>query len=274
MSFPMPQSFPRFYDGAASLLDRTMNIEDARIQSGSFRARTQPVDTLVLHYTALDLEASLRVLRYRGVSAHYVLGEDGTAYKILNNDEVAWHAGVSMWRGKKDVNARSIGIEIVNLDGNVHAYPKVQMDALVTLCQKIIAENPRIMPQNVVGHSDVAPKRKVDPGKKFPWKALADNGIGLWPTNTAAAPVGTEAQIQALLERCGYAKPHGYGTKGDGYVFVDNPDAPPAGVSKVVRVGTKDMLRAFQLHYLPNAATGSANGATMGALLSVAAQQP
>ncbi len=250
-----------------------LQIKNARIQSASFRPRVQVVDTLVLHYTALDLEASLRVLRYRDVSAHYVLAPDGIAYKILNNDEVAWHAGLSMWRGKKQVNERSIGIEIVNMDGNRDAYPDVQIAALVQLCQRVMQENPAIKPRNIVGHSDVAPKRKVDPGAKFPWKALAASGVGLWPTPSAATAVGSDAQIQALLERCGYARPHGYGKQGDRYVMVDNPAAPPAGVSGVVPVGTRDILRAFQLHYQPGAANGMPTLATQRLLEGLAAAQ-
>ncbi|MDT4291742.1 N-acetylmuramoyl-L-alanine amidase [Methylomonas sp. MO1] len=250
-----------------------VQIESARIQSDSYGARTQKVDTLVLHYTALDLESSLRVLRYRGVSAHYVLAPDGVAYKILNNDEVAWHAGVSMWRGKKLVNGRTIGVEIVNLDGNKNDYPQAQVAALVELCRVIISENPSITNANVVGHSDVAPKRKVDPGKNFPWKLLADQGVGLWPKLSSTTQIGTDSQIQALLEQCGYAKPHGYGKKGEAYVMVDDPAFPPPGVTDVVTVGTKDILKAFQLHYQPSSATGTPNLTTMRLLEGLAAAQ-
>lgn len=250
-----------------------VQIKSARIESDSYGARTQKVDTLVLHYTALDLESSLRVLRYRGVSAHYVLAPDGVAYQILNNDEVAWHAGVSMWRGKKLVNGRSIGVEIVNLDGNAHDYPQAQVTALVELCQKIISENPSITNANVVGHSDVAPKRKVDPGKKFPWKLLADRGVGLWPKLSATTQIGTDTQIQALLEQCGYAKPHGYGKKGETYVMVDDPTSPPPGVTGVVPVKTRDILKAFQLHYQPSSATGIPDLETMQLLEGLAALQ-
>jgi N-acetylmuramoyl-L-alanine amidase len=250
-----------------------LQIKNARIQSESFGPRTQKIDTIVLHYTAIDLEASLRVLRYRGVSAHYVLAPDGVAYKILNDNEVAWHAGVSMWRGRKLTNGRSIGIEIVNLDGNKFAYPAAQMSALVELCQKIVTDNPFITPQNIVGHSDVAPKRKVDPGTKFPWKMLAENGVGYWPKPSNTNSIGSEAQIQALLEQCGYPTPHGYGKKGEAYVWVDDPNAPPPGVSNVVPVQTKDILKAFQMHYQPSSATGTPNLATMRLLEGLAAGQ-
>lgn len=249
-----------------------LKIEQARIQSNSYRPRTQKLDTLVLHYTALDLQSSLRVLRYRDVSVHYVLAEDGTAYKILNDDEVGWHAGVSFWRGRRDVNARSIGIEIVNLDGNLHPFPDVQITALIDLCKKIQRDNPGILAKNIVGHSDVAPKRKVDPGKLFPWQRMAENGIGLWPDTTPTNSVGTTNEIQFLLEKCGYAKPHGYGIKGGGYVFVEDVNAPPAGVTKVVTVTTKDIIRSFQLRYQPDSANGIPTKTTMGMLKSLALQ--
>ena len=250
-----------------------VQIKNARIQSDSYGPRTQTVDTLVLHYTALDLESSLRVLQYRGVSAHYVLAPDGIAYKILNNDEVAWHAGVSMWRGKKLVNGRSIGVEIVNLDGNKNDYPQAQITALVELCKRITSENPSIANANVVGHSDVAPKRKVDPGKAFPWRLLADQGVGLWPKPSSTTQIGTETQIQTLLEHCGYPKTHGYGKKGEAYVMVDDPTSPPSGVTGVVPVETRDILKAFQLHYQPSSATGIPNLATMRLLEGLAAAQ-
>jgi N-acetylmuramoyl-L-alanine amidase len=249
-----------------------LTINNARIRSNSFRPRTEPVDTLVLHYTALDLATSLRVLRDQGVSAHYVLAEDGTAYRILEDNEVAYHAGVSMWRGKTGVNARSIGVEIVNLDGNEYEYPAVQIAALIELCRMILERNPGISPGNVVGHSDVAPKRKVDPGAKFPWQQLADAGIGRWPTDIREEPVGTAPEIQSLLEACGYPKEHAYGMKGEGFTYVADPGNPPADVTKVVRVSTQDILEAFQLRYQPGNVTGAATTATMGMLRTLAAQ--
>jgi N-acetylmuramoyl-L-alanine amidase len=247
-----------------------LKIIDARIQSESCKPRTAAVDTLVLHYTALDLEKSLAVLRRGAVSAHYVLAEDGSAYKILENDEVGFHAGLSTWRGRPQVNERSIGIEIVNPDGNANAYPRPQIDALIALCRKVLAENPQIAPQNVVGHSDVSPKRKIDPGRRFPWKRLAQAGIGLWPSAAVPKAVGTPAEIQALLESCGYPAPHAYGTQGAKFVYVSDPLNPPAGVSGVVRVEPPDILRAFQLRFQPENASGTADRITMGRLRKLA----
>jgi N-acetylmuramoyl-L-alanine amidase len=166
------------------------------------------VDLLVLHYTELPLEESLEVLsdpqRALKVSAHYVLAEDGTLYRLVPEERAAWHAGRSYWRGREALNGSSIGIEIVNLHGDHHDYPPRQIGALSTLCHDIIARHPAIAPRNVVGHSDIAPQRKIDPGLRFPWQALAAAGIGLWP-KAGATPVAGE--VQEALQRFGYPPP-------------------------------------------------------------------
>jgi N-acetylmuramoyl-L-alanine amidase len=250
-----------------------LRIVDARIRSASFAARTEAVDTLVLHYTALDLAQSLKVLREGAVSVHYVLAEDGTVYKLLEEHEVGWHAGLSMWRGRRNVNARSIGIEVVNLDGNVHGYPRAQVDALVALCRAILQRHPGIEARNVVGHSDIAPKRKVDPGRRFPWQRLAAAGIGLWPEGAVPEPVASPAGLQALLQACGYPPPHAYGrnSASGANVYVPDADNPPPGVSGVQRVTTADLVRAFQLRYQPRALAGRPTAHTMGMLRRLAA---
>jgi N-acetylmuramoyl-L-alanine amidase len=103
--------------------------------------------------------------------------------------------------GREALNGTSIGIEIVNLHGDRHDYPDVQITALIGLCLDIIGRHPAIEPRNVVGHSDIAPKRKDDPGLRFPWARLAANGVGLWPRR-GAAPLGGD--IQLALQRFGY----------------------------------------------------------------------
>ncbi|MBM3646773.1 MAG: N-acetylmuramoyl-L-alanine amidase [Alphaproteobacteria bacterium] len=193
------------------------------------------VDVLVLHYTELALAPSLDILcddrRSQRVSAHYVLAEDGTVYRLVPEDRIAWHAGRSHWRGREALNASSIGIEIVNLHGDRHDYPAVQIDALIELCRGIVGRHPAIVARNVVGHSDIAPKRKIDPGLRFPWARLAASGIGLWP-RSGAAPI--DGDIQAALQRFGY---------------------PPA-----VDVATADIVAAFQRRYRPARADGLADG--------------
>jgi N-acetylmuramoyl-L-alanine amidase len=170
--------------------------------------RTEPVDVLVLHYTELPLKDSLDILRDDArplrVSAHYVLAEEGTVYRLVPEDRVAWHAGRSHWRGRDFLNGTSIGIEVVNLHGDRHDYPPPQITALIALCHEIIARHPAVAARNVVGHSDIAPKRKIDPGLRFPWSTLAQAGVGLWP-RTGAVPV--EGDMQAALQRFGYPPP-------------------------------------------------------------------
>lgn len=204
------------------------------LPSRNHAARQSAVDVLVLHYTELPLDESLKVLcddrRPNRVSAHYVLAEDGTAYRLVAEDRVAWHAGRSHWRGRDALNGTSIGIEIVNLHGDRHDYPEAQIAVLIALCHDIISRHPAIVPRNVVGHSDIAPKRKVDPGLRFPWASLAGNGVGLWP-RAAARPI--DGDIQAALQRFGYA---------------------PA-----VEVTTADIVASFQRHFRPSKPDGIAD---------------
>ena len=181
-----------------------MNIVDRLSPNSALRPDGTMIDTLVLHYTELPLQESLDILsdatREHRVSAHYVLAKDGMAYRLVPEERIAWHAGRSSWRGREALNGASIGIEIVNLHGDRHDYPAPQIAALIELCRDIVARHSAIEPRNVVGHSDIAPTRKIDPGLRFPWKALADAGIGLWPR--AAAPI--EGDVQAALRRVGY----------------------------------------------------------------------
>ena len=185
-----------------------MKLVDRPSPNQAARPGGAMVDLLVLHYTELPLKESLEILsddkREKRVSAHYVLAEDGTAYRLVPEDRVAWHAGQSHWRGREALNATSIGIEIVNLHGDRHEYPPRQIAALIDLCRDVLACHPAIVPQNVVGHSDIAPQRKIDPGLRFPWKTLAEAGIGLWP-RMGATPI--EGDIQQALQRFGYAAP-------------------------------------------------------------------
>ncbi|PHS27928.1 MAG: N-acetylmuramoyl-L-alanine amidase [Robiginitomaculum sp.] len=154
--------------------------------------RALPLTMLVLHYTGMETgQAALDRLRDPAakVSAHYVLEEDGRLLKLVEEHRRAWHAGVSFWRGLTDLNSASIGIEIVNggHDFGLPDFPEAQMQALIPLCQGIIARH-NIAPHNIVGHSDIAPTRKQDPGERFDWQRLAGEGIGLWPTPAEAPP--------------------------------------------------------------------------------------
>lgn len=147
--------------------------------------RAEVIDMLVIHYTGMQsAQAALDRLRDPAakVSAHYLIDEDGGIHALVHEARRAWHAGLASWRGHADVNSRSIGIELVN-PGHEFGYrpfPDAQIDALIGLAQIILARHP-IPARNVVGHSDVAPTRKTDPGELFPWERLKSYGIGLWP---------------------------------------------------------------------------------------------
>jgi N-acetylmuramoyl-L-alanine amidase len=148
------------------------------------------IDMLVLHYTGMaSAEAALDRLcdAKAKVSAHYTIGEDGTVYVHVPETLRAWHAGLSFWAGTRNVNACSIGIELVNPghEFGYRAFPHAQIASLINLCRDILARHP-IPACRVLGHSDVAPARKDDPGELFPWAGLAEAGIGLWPRASQA----------------------------------------------------------------------------------------
>jgi N-acetylmuramoyl-L-alanine amidase len=224
-----------------------VNVIDLASPNHAPRPPDAAIDVLVLHYTELPLKESLDILcdgaREHRVSAHYVLAEDGALYRLVQEDRVAWHAGRSHWRGREALNATSIGVEIVNLHGDRHDYPAAQIAALIELCHGILARHPAIVPRNVVGHSDIAPKRKIDPGLRFPWSTLARSGIGLWP-RSGAAPY--EGDVQPGLERFGYL--------------------PAVGVT------TSDIVASFQRRFRPARADGIADPETRALLADLLEQ--
>lgn len=137
----------------------------------------------IIHYTECDLNLSLSILCENSanpVSAHYVIDRDGTIYQLVCESMRAWHGGASFWKGIESLNKCSIGIELVNL-GN-EPFPNAQIESLIRLCQDL-KDRLSIKPENFIGHSDIAPQRKKDPGNHFPWETLANQGIGLdWRT--------------------------------------------------------------------------------------------
>lgn len=162
-----------------------------RRSSPNIDARSGGIDILLMHYTGMTdaLEAVERLCDPQArVSAHYVVSEAGEVYQLAEERARCWHAGISEWRGLPDVNSRSIGIEIAN-HGHEHGYrpfPEPQMQALIALSKGVLSRWP-IPPRNVIGHSDIAPIRKEDPGELFDWARLARDGIGLWPFGVAAS---------------------------------------------------------------------------------------
>jgi N-acetylmuramoyl-L-alanine amidase len=160
------------------IVQRSSSNHDGRPTEGA-------IDMLVLHNTGMPTaeEALARLCDPSAkVSAHYVIDEDGTVSALVAEGRRAWHAGLAYWAGQRDINACSIGIELVNPghEFGYRAFPGAQMAALETLCLGILARHP-IPPHRVLGHSDVAPARKEDPGELFDWSRLARAGIGLWP---------------------------------------------------------------------------------------------
>jgi len=177
--------------------------------SPNFNERKLPVSMIVLHYTGMaDGQAALERLcdPVAEVSAHYLVDEDGTIHRLVAEDKRAWHAGKSRWRGIGDVNSASIGIEIVNPGHELGYRPfsEEQIDALIPLVARI-KESHGITRGNVVGHSDIAPARKEDPGELFPWWDLAKRRLALpSPSRDLIDPYWTDAGFLLALERFGY----------------------------------------------------------------------
>ena len=177
--------------------------------SPNFDARDQPVSIVVLHYTGMaSAEAAIERLcdPAAKVSCHYLVDEDGRVLRLVPEDKRAWHAGLSYWRGHSAINAHSIGIEIVN-PGHEFGYrpfPDRQIDALIPLLSDIMQRH-GITRGNVVGHSDIAPARKQDPGELFPWGRLAKLRLALpRPTRNLMDPNWTDGGFLLALERFGY----------------------------------------------------------------------
>lgn len=212
------------------------------------RPEGQPVDILLLHYTGM-LSAGAALARLcdleAKVSAHYLVEENGQVWRLVPEERRAWHAGVSYWAGARDINARSIGIELAN-PGHEFGYrlfPEPQMAALEALATGILARHP-IPPHRVLGHSDVAPARKQDPGELFGWSRLARAGIGLWPRTGAAGREWSIAAWQQALARFGY-------------------EVPPSGR---LDQPTRLALAAFQRHFRPARIDGKPDAETAGFL--------
>lgn len=168
-----------------------------------FNEREDPIDMVVLHCSAYDVETIINWMHEYQVSSHYIIDENGEITKLVNEQKRAYHAGEGFWRGEnRSPNSRSIGIELVNYSLGQEAYSPAQIDKLIIFLKKIVKKY-NIRPEMIVGHSDIAPLRKADPGKAFPWKQLAKEGLGLWyqPRNAEKMPA---ASVEELLQIIGY----------------------------------------------------------------------
>jgi N-acetylmuramoyl-L-alanine amidase len=212
-----------------------LKIIDLASPNHDARPATAAIDMLVLHYTGMKTaEAALARLcdPAAKVSAHYTIDRDGCVYSHVPEDRRAWHAGVSFWAGERNVNGRSIGIELVNPghEFGYEAFPDEQIEALIELSKDILSRHP-IPPHRVLGHSDIAPMRKIDPGELFPWIWLAEEGVGLWPDAHALGE-----PLETALAHFGY----GFHPRAD--VLLD------------------DAVTAFQRHFRPSGINGRWDG--------------
>lgn len=227
-------------------------------------AQNERIRFLVFHYTAVDNATSLRLLTGKNVSAHYLISDrvdsrtrEPIVYRLVSEEKRAWHAGVSNWNGRVNLNDSSVGIEIVNPgftedmlgQKTWHPYRHKQINALITLAREII-QRYDITPDNVLGHSDIAPLRKQDPGRLFPWNVLAAQGVGAWPdplrvqkslAGRAPNAPADVLNVQKLLRRYGY-------------------DRIP--LSGVLDDDTRKTVSAFQMHFRPENTDGTPDAET------------
>lgn len=206
------------------------------------------IEYVVLHYTGMKTGAeALERMRDPAakVSAHYMIEEDGRLFTLVPEDRRAWHAGLSYWRAERDMNAVSIGIELVNPghEWGYRPFPEKQIERLVALLRDLFARHPRLTPERVIGHSDVAPARKTDPGELFPWDRLAKEGFAVATHKGGPEPV-EEEEAWAALARIGYLVDEE--TREASVVAFQRrfrPDAVGAGLEARTRSATIDIAR-------------------------------
>jgi N-acetylmuramoyl-L-alanine amidase len=236
-----------------------MSLEVIPAPSPNFDARTSPPDMIVMHYTGMRTgEEALARLRdpEAKVSSHYVVEEDGRVFSLVAEERRAWHAGRGSWKGETNCNAVSVGVEIVNPghEFGYRAFPEAQVAAVIALTGDIRGRW-QIPDNRIIGHSDLAPARKQDPGELFPWKRLAEAGHGIWaeadpapgdPLSEGSEGVGVFA-LQAGLTRLGY-------------------DCAPSGRFDAA---TREVVTAFQRHWVQSRFDGVADGLTRARLMAV-----
>ena len=268
-----------YLDSTKLLSEETNDNELQKIQTFQSESFSTRIRFVVIHYTSIDWENSLKVLtneRYE-VSSHYLIPEGGDdtysdqikIFQLVDEENRAWHAGISKWEERTNINDQSIGIELVNQaecsvrQGSQYDYTNNyiclfsefdsdQIDQLILLLKDILSRHDEIKPTYIVGHSDISPDRKFDPGPKFPWKKLYENGIGAWYddqtfekyNNQFKRKIPDINQIQCALKR------YGYGVE----------------ITNKMDEQTFFVIRAFQYHFTPNKSDGSISVDTVSAL--------
>ena len=223
-------------------IDRSRGSPNHGARAGACRP-----NCIVLHYTGMRDGASAvdRLCDSASeVSSHYVVMESGRVLQLVAEDRRAWHAGRAFWCGETDINSASIGIEIVNggHDFGLPPFAGDQIAAVITLCRDIMSRH-AIRPERILAHSDIAPQRKRDPGERFPWRRLADAGVGLWPdaSGTQRNQAIVMSTVQARLIGLGFAM---------SATGLDDGE-------------TRTVLRAFQRRYRPERIDGVADRETV-----------
>ena len=247
------------------MMSPTFPIEQHPSPNHGARAPGKPVDILLLHYTGMA--APERALAWlcdpaSKVSSHYLVFEDGRIAHLVDETRRAWHAGKSAWAGERDINSRSIGIEIANPGHQFgyRAFPEPQIGALTVLCRAILSRHP-IPPERVLAHSDVAPDRKEDPGELFPWQRLHEAGIGHWvpPAPIVAGPAvrrGDGGDVVLTLKQ--RFRDFGY----------------DIGEEAEFDAETEAVVTAFQRHFRPERVDGIADVSTVATLDRLIAALP
>jgi N-acetylmuramoyl-L-alanine amidase len=229
------------------------------------RSNGRQPDMIVLHYTGMpDVEGAIAKLCTAGteLSAHYIVLEDGRIVQSVPEAKRAWHAGVSVWAGEEDINSCSIGIEIVNRghDWGYPDFPLRQIAAVIALCRGIMLRR-EVPSHRVLGHSDIAPARKKDPGEKFPWHSLANSGVGHW---VQPAPIAQSESLKLgsisdeVRDLQMALAAYGYGVPVSGKF-----DGP-----------TLEVVAAFQRHFRPARVDGIADRSTLTTLHALLTSLP
>ena len=247
-------------DAASDALNPPDSTRVTRVSpSPNFGERRSPFrpNILILHYTGMATgEAALRWLcdPASQVSCHYLIEVDGAIIQLVAEERRAWHAGAGVWKGERDINSASIGIEIVNAghDGGCPPFPRAQIEATIALCRDI-CDRRGIRPERVLAHSDIAPKRKRDPGETFPWDRLQREGVGHWTPPASIcdevlmAPGEEGPSVRALQAMLAL---YGYGIEMTG----------------VNDSQTKTVVAAFQRHFRPERVDGIVDSSTVATL--------